>query len=412
MAETVIFASFLTVAALAVHNIPARYKSLKKITALILISMALLSPLWIRPEVSAGMRFMHSIVMTTFSMKAYEMLVLDPAADFKFANFPIRIDRFSNYEFLILLLSYPDEESFGQWLSARRDSEDGFKMSLRANRIDGLRLCLGAVKYWAILNGIMAVYPADPAVIYMTQPAFWSWQFWYLTGLTGVGAYAILSFLHSALMGFYSILFGVKMKQIFRQPFRALSFKELWGRRWNVCYRDHFYRIVFSLLHNKQSSVSDKQRHVALKKKNDDFQESGRRMKTRTLSMSFGALNETLLNGNRHKFLGAMLTFLFSGILHEYITYMSFGFQLTFDMILFFVAHGLLTSLETALHLSPSEERLSSMPRFERFIRNSLVVGTCIFLGPLFMKQFILNDFVHVFKLPYVPGTVHSLALC
>ena len=98
--------------------------------------------------------------------------------------------------------------------------------------------------------------------------------------------------------------------------------------------------------------------------------------------------------------IAALLTFLFSGIVHEYLAYCAFGKLITWENTIFFILHGLYTSLEVLV-----------LPRnMNPWLQRLLTFSFILFTAPLFQAPYQRNDFYVLFKVPYLPGTPHALA--
>lgn len=213
---------------------------------------------------------------------------------------------------------------------------------LLEGRLASLEMLLSCAGYWIGLQLLLMLLPSDPSNTIQKGNLF---QYFILNYLSGVGVMLTLGFAYTLYSGLSGLVYGVKTQPIFNRPEMSCSMRDLWSKRWNLVFKNQFYEIVFSMI-------------------SGDSNHATRRQKT----------------------LAAMATFLFSGVLHEYLILTTFGPNYVGYNLLYFLIHGLLTTLET-LFLNGMLRKLSPLWRIACMHLVALV------LIPLFSFPYLANDF-------------------
>jgi hypothetical protein len=124
----------------------------------------------------------------------------------------------------------------------------------------------------------------------------------------------------------YNIIFHVVVEvlhtpfePVMNSPFFATSFRDFWSNRWNMFVKENLHRIVF------QPTM------VWLK------------------SVTPHSKNKLWKPPVWHALIGAFATFLFSGIIHEWVIVILTRQSTTWENLLFFVIQGIITTAEVIL---------------------------------------------------------------
>jgi hypothetical protein len=200
---------------------------------------------------------------------------------------------------------------------------------------------------------------------------------------------------YALIMGTYGLLMGLQMRPMFADPFASHSLHEWWSRRWNLLFKDQYYLIVFQVLHNCYGTISaessssspliDKQRITA---RNQKLQLTKRQRRFRNS-------------------VAALSTFAFSGLLHEYYAYCSFGRRITGENMAYFLVHGLLTTIQVQL-LSRWLSRMGwESPALLKVV---LTTSVLVLTMPLFLGPHLRTGFYMDIAVPYLPGIPHRFA--
>ena len=147
---------------------------------------------------------------------------------------------------------------------------------------------------------------------------------------------------HSLFMGASGLVLGVKMKRMFHRPYFATSIRDWWSRRWNQCFKDQFYRIVFRLL----VDVNNNHRNGQRKGNQSGPKSSNNRNDDTRNDDNNNNDDEKAKPPLRRSTLAALMTFLVSGVIHDYYAYVTFGREFTVESTAFFTIHGALTALQ------------------------------------------------------------------
>jgi hypothetical protein len=300
-------------------NIPN--KPIRQLIAFTWMLISLSIPLHVSTG-SVGSDYALAIVILCYSLKIIELFFCEPFAT-DIYSMPI-------FPFMVLLMTYQDPPQFQEWFdaasyppnssssdkgsrsrvnsSSQQDKKEkekekkkiDAKFVIQKGRAHGLRLWMRAVGYWLGLNVVMAILPPNPSHAFQTWPRT-SWQFWAFTFATACGAYLVMALAYSALMGFYAFLWGIYVKEIFNYPFFAYSLREWWSKRWNLCYKDQYFRIVFMALYGNEDKNININQHQHPQKL------------TASSSNKKSKIKATV---------AALATFLFSGIIQYLILFM------------------------------------------------------------------------------------------
>lgn len=139
---------------------------------------------------------------------------------------------------------------------------------------------------------------------------------------------------------------------MFNRPWLSTSVREWWSRRWNICFKgmewsliygvfpssffdtfslslsthpDQYYKIVFGLIDPRYAPTP------RIQQKPTKHRRSSSPAQRQPVPRSA---------------LAALVTFLFSGLIHDYYAYVTFGRVVTTESTRFFVLHGLLSTVE------------------------------------------------------------------
>ncbi|PRP80957.1 acidic mammalian chitinase-like [Planoprotostelium fungivorum] len=169
--------------------------------------------------------------------------------------------------------------------------------------------------------------------------------------------YTLLSATSEASFAACGLICGIPMKDMFNNPFAATSPRDMWSNRWNMVVKDIFHDAIFTLNQKKKLGQA--------KKEDDPKPEAPKKS-----SMLVNSLN-------------ALIVFVVSGLMHEYINYCTFDL-LTGENLLFFIIHGMVCNAQVILQKSfPSLKNIPTVP--------SMFLNAPVFIltSPLFMAPYI-----------------------
>ena len=345
--------------------------SLRHLLSALVVFVILLLPL----VFSLGDAFMNygfSCVCAAMFLKIAQLFFTHPLP---------RLKNMSSREFWVRFTMFPDPAMIHEYeLTLNRDAwktspqlRTRVKRTIWQGRWASLRMGMFALGYWLGLQFLLLILPKHPSKVLKQG----SWlEFWMLMELSGWGTWLLLGLMYTGPNCFLGFVFGVKNQDVFNKPFMSTSLRDWWSRRWNLVFKDQFYDIVFSMLNPGIKTPSRD-----YKKTDGDKENKETRVDARTKSIA------------------ALATFLFSGVLHEYYVLATFGPEYVGWNVVYFLLHGLLTTLET---LFLAHRMRSGWPNWIRIITTHLIL---LSLMPFFQIPYLLNEMYMKSPVILFPGT-------
>jgi len=281
----------------------------------------------------------------------------------------IHLPSMSHHEFIIRLCTYTDTEYLDRWRYARSTGDRLMQRKLRQEAFrSNLHLLGDGLIYYALINAFALILPPNPREIYLTYSR-WDYRYWLLMHLTGWGSFLVLALAHAANMSVYGLVLGVKIKPMFARPYLATSVRDFWSRRWNLCFKDQFYRIVFHSLNGDVPPMPSAPEHESQRMRQESEssvrwsstsemheqqkQEEDRVLRERKKKQTTEDQHQIQATQRHHKqavnqraLLAAFCTFVFSGLIHDYYAFISFGRTWSVENSLYFLLNFLMCSVQ------------------------------------------------------------------
>jgi hypothetical protein len=204
--------------------------------------------------------------------------------------------------------------------------------------------------------------------------------------------YFCLNMVHTALYGVLLCpLFDIPYKPIFNAPFMATSASDLWSRRWNLMVKENFHHLVFkptlSFLANTQTST---QAQVPSEAVSNSVEPTATEATKRQREQDIKEVDKSTRRPQikrSHLAIAGVVTFLFSGVMHEYTCIGAFPQQpIYFEHTIFFLLNALLVLAQQFIEALILKRSIDSYPKW-------ITVPIQTFLT-LFMSSFFLNPFM------------------
>lgn len=339
----------------------------RRVCAVLACTLLLWFPLTVKSGFSA---YASACLAVSTVLKITELFFTDAHA-----SSPMELSR---KEFFVRMLTYPDDDFMARLRNSRLSSGNpqvqNVDQLLRQEAFrSNAHLLMDAATYYILLNVLSLFLPQHPRQLFETHSR-WDWRFWLFMHLCGWGSFLFLALVHATTMSLCGFFMSVKMKRMFKRPYIARSVRDMWSRRWNQCFKDQFYVIVFRFMHAHERVTHHQ------------------------------------LSRNTTSMLAAVLTFLFSGLIQyvfisvnddkkdisDYYALACFR-EYTLQSTLYFLVHAVLTTTEVVV------QRRCLIPRIPVWISviyvNMVMIATMpLFQGPYLRYEFYLPKHL---PLPY-----------
>lgn len=209
----------------------------------------------------------------------------------------------------------------------------------------------------------------------------------------GIVFFSILSAFADFGAAFNALLLGPTPKErivgLFNYPLLATSPRDFWGRRWNLLFRTIFHQLLFvpiALYIDPLLAYLDMQTGSKKKKRVPSHLVK----KSSSLSAHRASPEGRLI--------AATTVFFFSGVLHEFINYVSFG-EYTMENLAFFLVHAAACAIQTQMIQTYPNWKMGKFSSFaERLLYWALNTLFLLSTAPLFLAPFYRNDFFSRFR--------------
>jgi len=249
------------------------------------------------------------------------------------------------------------------------------------------RLFRGLLKYFGLNLVTYLIRWAKMREMYYPWCYLHGWAI-YLLG----GVITDLSF------GFWGIFFGVRMLDLWSSPFLSTSPRNFWSRRWNNLFHRNFHNLIFkrgtSLLWRKEKR--EEQSSSTITKNNEILQEK--------------KISPQLVCNNTKPPLAitaisSMLVFLFSGLLHDEISWAAFyysqsnySFYSHFSNTIFFLIQGIACTIQVVL-----QKRYPILDKVPPWIAAPLFQTLIVLTSPFFLQPYFDGNFIDSFDIILLP---------
>ncbi|KXS13323.1 hypothetical protein M427DRAFT_58843 [Gonapodya prolifera JEL478] len=265
----------------------------------------------------------------------------------------------------------------------------------------------------------------------------------YLIGgmMLGCCFYPTLSIPFDLILAFGELVTGVPMNPLFQNPLFSTSMRDFWSGRWNMLVKNTFHRAVFDpsvqniseqiqvvkevVSNHSLEPIQNMVKKVVLSS-NDSKEELKQSTETKPVTNGHvngdaehkgvnGHAKEASHHGKGKKkgftlssTLASLQVFLVSGVSHDWLNFVAFH---TFrgDNMLFFLIHGLLTTLQVAFkYLAPAtiNRALNDLPKPVKILSMWIIMG---FTCPIFMRQYLESGFYTEVRV-FAKASVKALA--
>lgn len=388
----------------------------------------------------------RDIMPVVYAFAAVAVCMLLKIVDIFFCDVALqeRLPVMTHREFVIRFSTFPDETFLEQLraVSLGKDAEREREL-LREGRWSALGCLASAFLHYVAMCVLMMLLPAHSLPLLPESGNiydFSDWRYVVLLELCGWGVYFMLATVYATTMVFQSLIWGAKMKPMFRKPFVSTSLRDWWSRRWNLAFKDHYHRIIFMLVggssivnnvnnnhgkNNNNNNMKSMNSESSVESSSSVDSDVNQKCNDKLPPTPTGSPSKRSSSHNENKknidgkesarprpsmiagLTAAMATFIFSGLLHEYMSYCTFNHELTWQNTRYFLVQGILTTIQVTLLTPWLNKSLIKTPWFVKILATHLVM---LILMPLFMSPYVRHEFYARAGPPVPFGLAHSLS--